>query len=287
MLIFLLFGNFILFIFKKGLQSFHFCGKMNWDVIKMKKLHFLVLALLCIVFFCSCGVKKVDSLQREKKDFPKRELSEREAGIKDSKIKVGIDESGFSEDFVRAFSKESGIDVETVRFGTFEDVRKAIENEEIQMYLGNFPKESKETIDFCVSAPYLKETASVLALSEDYIRNKETDIGGYIKNTAEEMLVENYFSNSKGYDNLDSLMNALSKKEVDCAFVNTSVFKKSGYFGQRYFEIDSCSYSLVAVFNQKDGELAKEADVFLAKLKASGEADDISEKYFGESLIVK
>lgn len=256
----------------------------------MKKFYFLFLLALCATFFCSCGVKKVDNRQKGKAVPPKKEVSEREAGlqsIKDGEFRVGINQSEFSKELVDAFAKENGLQVEVTYYNSLENAKKALDDEEIQMYLGDFPKESKDTIDFYVSSPYLKASSSVVSLSEDYSFNKETDVAGYVENTAQEMLVENYFANSKGYDNINSLMNALSSGKIDCAFVNTATFNKSGFFGKGYFECDTFSYSLVAVFKQENEELAKEAEVFFAKLKASGTADDISEKYFGENLIIK
>lgn len=253
----------------------------------MKKLCFLFLVVFCFAFLCSCGVKKVDNMKRENNTPPKKEISERETTLKDDGITVGIDKSEFSKDFIRAFSEESSIDVDTVVYTSFDDVKKDLENGKIQMYMGNFPKESGDTIDFCVSSPYLKGTSVVVSLNEDYDIDREKDLVGYIKNTSQELLVDNYCKNKKSYDNISSLMNALFANEVDCVLLDSFTFEKSGYSKNIYYVCDTYSYSLVAIFNQKESEFAKEVDLLLAKLKASGEADDISEKYFGENLILK
>lgn len=252
----------------------------------MKKLCFLFFLVIFVTFLCSCGVKKVNQSEKGNTIPPKKSV-QREKNTKDDKIVIGIDKSKFSEDFVEALSNENDLETEIKKFGSLEDAMLAVQNGEVKMYLGNFPKESKNTIGFCVSAPYLKGCTSVVTLTEEYSCNKGNDVAGYIENSAQELLVGNYFSNSKGYKNIYALMNALSKKEISCAFVNTADFKKSSYFENGYFENDSYSYSLVAIYNQNDVELAKEFDVYLAKLKASGEADELSEKYFGENLILK
>ena len=259
---------------------------MSKDVIKMKKFNFLFLLVLCAVFFSSCGIQKVSN-EPEEKITPPKSISEWDAILKQNQMTVGINRTEFAELFVEALGKESGLQLEVIEYASFEDAKKAVENKEVQMYVGNFPKESRDTIDFSVSSPYLKSTSDIIALSEDYKPDKDNDTAGVIRESTEMFLVDNYFNNYVVYDNIHQLFSALVNKKISCAFIDTLLFEKSGYSKNEYFVFDTYPYSLVAVYNQKSTEVAREMEVWIAKLKASGEADDISEKCFGENLIFK
>lgn len=252
----------------------------------MKKLCFLFLLLMCVSFFCSCGVKKVHN-KTEEKIIPPKSISEWDAILKQNKMAVGVNKTEFARLFVESLSKESGLQLEVLEYASFDEAKKAIEDKEIQMYIGNFPKESKSSIDFSVSSAYLKSTSDIVALSDDYKLDKDNDTAGVIRESTQMFLVDNYYNNYVVYDNIQQLFSALVNKKISCAFVDTLDFENSGYSKNGYFVFDTYPYNLVAVYNQNSSEVAREMDVWIAKLKASGEADSISEKCFGSNLIFK
>ncbi len=234
---------------------------------------------------CMC-CKKIDTSQNNKSSSVKVATSW-DRILYENKIVIGTDGSSFNKKLVEALKKEMSVNVEAISYKDFEKAGEAIKNNEIDMYMGMFPKQSALSIDYCLSEPYLQSTVNVVSLSKDYNINKKEDTAAVLKNSAEEMTAEMYCENYKVYNSVGAMFAALKNKQVNCVLIDEIVFENSGYNTKRYFVCDSYPYNLVAIFNEKEGDIAKEMNIYLAKIKASGEAGEISNNHFGKDIIYK
>ncbi len=252
----------------------------------MKKLLLLVIVILTVMITNACAVKKIDT-SHNTKHIPVKATTSWDRILKENKLVIGTDGSSFNKNLVEALKKEMSINIEMVSYKDFEKAGEAIKNNEIDMYMGMFPKETALSIDFSLSEPYLQSTVNVVSLSEDYKIDKKEDTVAVLKNSAEAMTAEMHCENYKEYGSVGALFSALNSRQADCVLIDEIVFENSGYNTKKYFVCDSYPYNLVAIFNEKDSDIAKEMNVYFAKIKASGEAGEISRNHFGKDIIYK
>jgi len=252
----------------------------------MKKL--VLTALLAVIVFMTgaCAVKKIDTSHNTKK-IPSKPVTSWDRILNENKLVIGTDGSSLNINLAGALKKEMNIEVETVVYGDFEKVGNALKENKIDMYMGKFPKESPKSIEFLLSEPYLKSTINVISLNEDYVPDKKNHIAAVLKNSAEAMTEDAIFENCKEFNSVGAMFQALKNAQVSCVLLDEVIFENSGYQNSGYFVCDSYPYNLVALFNESDTEIANEMNIYLAKIKASGVAGEISHNYFGKDIIYK
>ena len=252
----------------------------------MRKLLLIVAIIITSITTGACAVKKIDTSYNTK-NSPVKTVTSWDKILKDNKIVIGTDGSTFNKSLAEALKKEMSVDAEVISYADFEKAGDAVKNSEIDMYLGMFPKEAQISIDYCLSEPYLQSTVNVVSLSQDYKLNKEEDIVAVLKNSAEEKTASIYCENYKVYNSVEAMFLALNNKQVNAVLVDEIVFERAGYNTKRHFVCDSYPYNLVAIFNENKSDIAKEMNIYLAKIKASGTASEISREYFGKDIIYK
>ncbi len=252
----------------------------------MKKLLLSVILIAVIMMTGACAVKKIDTSQSTKKVQPKV-ITAWDEILEKNEIVIGVDGSSFNNNLVEALKTEMNINTVTSVFNSFDEASESLKNKEIDMYIGMFPKESALSIDYALSEPYLQSTTNVIAKSQDYKINRETDKAGVLKGSAEERTASLLFNEYILYNSVGQLFNALINGKVNCILLDEVIYGNSGYDNGGYFVCDSYPYNLVAIFNEKDSEITKEMNIYLAKIKASGIAGEISREYFGKDIIYK
>ncbi len=246
---------------------------------------FVVLTFI-VLMTNACAVKKVDTLHDTKKVSQKASTSW-DRILEKNKIVIGIDGNSLNKNLVDALKKEMNIDVETVVYKDFVKAGEAVKANEVDMYMGMFPKESSLSIEYAMSEPYLQSSFVVVSRDDEFVADKKNDTAAILKNTAEAMAVGSFFENSREFSSVGAMFQALNNSSVDCVLVDEIIFENSLYNTDRYHICDSYPYSLVALFNENDAETAKEMNIYLAKIKASGVAGEISRNYFGKDIIYK
>lgn len=200
-----------------------------------------------------------------------------------NQLKIGVSENKFCDELIDAFAVELGIPVVKVKAG--DDFKALLENETIDMYWGLYPKEAYDSFDFTFSTPYLTSTAVLITLAE-----KESKIAsvGAIKNSAEAVLANEKCESVKLYGSVGELQKALNTGVLDAILINNCDYENTKYFlSDRYELKDSSMYNLVITFKDGHTDVAAEIDKTLAKIKASGVASEICEKWYGKDLISK
>ena len=77
-------------------------------------------------------------------------------------------------------------------------------------------------------------------------------------------------------------------KKADAILMNICDYEKSDYVNSKQYVVkDTTMYNLVVAFKDGYTDIAHEVDRALAKIKASGIASEISEKWYGKDLISK
>lgn len=252
----------------------------------MRKLLLIVVIMITAITTGACAVKKIDTSYNTK-NSPVKAFTSWDRILEENKIVIGTDGSTFNKNLAEALKKEMSVNVEVISYSDFEKAGEAVKNSEIDMYLGMFPKESALSIDYSLSEPYLQSTSVVVSLSEDYNINKKEDAVAVLKNSAEEKTVSMYCDNYKIYNSVGAMFSALNSRQVSSVLIDEIVFEKSGYNTKKYFVCDSYPYNLVAIFNENESDTSKEMNIYLAKIKASGIAGEISRGYFGKDIIYK
>ena len=249
----------------------------------------MVVMIVIVITTGGCAVKKIDTSHSTSgtKNIPVKSVTSWDRILEENKIIIGTDGSTFNKNLAEALKKEMIIDVEVLLYSDFEKAGEAVKNSEIDMYLGMFPKESALSIDYSLSEPYLQSTSVVVSLSQDYNINKKEDTVAVLKNSAQEKTASMYCDNHKSYNSVGAMFSALNSHNVSSVLIDEIVFEKSGYNTKKYYVSDSYPYNLVAIFNENGSDIAKEMNIYFAKIKASGTASEISRQYFGKDIIYK
>ena len=255
----------------------------------MRKLLLMAVMIVTVITTGACAVKKIDTSHTtgSTKNIPVKAVTSWDRILEENKIVIGTDGSTFNKNLAESLKKEMGVDVEIISYSDFEKAGEAVKNGEIDMYLGMFPKETALSIDYYLSEPYLQSTSVVVSLSQDYKINKKEDTVAVLKNSAEEKTVSMYCDNYKAYNSVGAMFLALNSSQASSVLIDEIVFEKSGYNTNKYFVCDSYPYNLVAIFNENESDIAKEMNIYLAKIKASGTASEISRENFGKDIIYK
>lgn len=269
----------------------------------MKKHLTLLMLVITAVIICSCAVKKADveipvdksSVQKSDSDgaesisenSEKKDEPEWDRIVKEKKIFVGISNQEFNRRLVEELKLEMGMEAEITRFDSFDDAAEALKNKDIDMYIGEFPKESKRSLEFALSDAYIQGTSVVIGKSEDYKADKNEDVAGVLTGSAEEKTVDLYFNNHLSFSSHYELFSALNSGKISCVFIDEYSYEKSGFKRDGLYVCDSYVYNLIAIFNEQCTDVASEMNVYLAKVKASGVAGEISEEIYGKDIIYK
>ena len=266
----------------------------------MKKHLLLLMLVITAVMICSCAVNKTDKVipadksvthkiddDGAEKASEKKEESEWDRIVKDKKILVGISDREFNRRLVEELKPEMGMDVEITQFASFDDAAEALKNKDIDMYIGEFPKESKRSLEFALSDAYIQGTSVIIGKSEDYKVDKNKDVAGVIRGSAEEKTVDLYFNEYLGFSSYYELFSALNSGKISCVFIDENEYEKSGFKREDLYVCDSYVYNLIAIFNEQCTDVASKMNVYLAKVKASGVASEISEEVYGKDVIYK
>ena len=253
----------------------------------MKKILYAIFIITMIFSITSCkkGEVKTDgAIQPKTSDSPhwKKIISKNE-------LKIGVPdtENGFCSELIDAFAKELGIPV--TKIVTDSDFKILLEDGTIDMYWGLYPKEASNSFDFTFSTPYATTTAVLITLAGNASKpDTKNDVIGIVKNSAEEFLAEGKYENIKSFNSVNELMSSLQNGNIRFAMLNNCEYEGSAYASSDKFIIqDTSMYNLVIAFKDGYTDLAAETDKTLAKIKASGDASEISIKWYGKDLISK
>ncbi len=252
-----------------------------------------ILCILCIipVLLClgACG-KKAQPTSGDIKPKTASVSPNWQKIAEKNEVKIGVPslENNFDNELIDEFARELNIPVTKILTKNT-DFKTAISDGSIDMYWGLYPKEAKDSIDYTLSTPYLTTTALLLKnASSNKTADKETSVVGAVKNSPEEIIASDKFANVKTYNSESEVLEALKAGSIDFASVNNSTYEKSKYAESGQFsEENSSMYNLVIVFKNGYTDVATEADKVLAKVKASGKASEVCEKWYGKDLISK
>lgn len=256
----------------------------------MKKI-LLTLCVIAIAFglaSCKGKTKSDEPVNKNGALQPKNTASEAPNWKKiaeNNELKIGVSENegGFCDELIDAFTVELGIPVVKVKAG--DDFKALLEDGTIDMYWGLYPKEASDSFDFTFSSPYLTSTAVLITLTG---RGSEIASVGAVKYSAEATLAKEKGESVKLYENVGELRNALNAGVLDAILINNCDYESSEYFSSDSYELkDSSMYNLVIAFKDGHTDVAAEIDKTLAKIKASGVASEICEKWYGKDLISK
>lgn len=258
----------------------------------MKKILCVIYLIVAILMFGACGEDKVSQPTNSGLQ-PKlaANTSHWQKIVKDNEIKIGVPslENSFCNELIDAFDKELNIPVKKIKAENTSDIKEMLENGEIDMYWGLYPKEAPNSLDFSFSAPYLTTTAVFITDSKAFgSLDKNDQIVGVLKNSAEEFLVTGNYSNVKTYNSYKELWDALIFGRLTTVAINKCDYEKSKYSSFSKYDLsDTQMYNLVIAFKDGYTDLATEIDKTVAKIKASGIASEICEKWYGKDLISK
>ena len=206
-----------------------------------------------------------------------------------NELKIGVPstENSFYNELIDAFAKE--LDIPVTKISADGDFKKLLEDGTIDMYWGLYPKEAPDSFDFTFSTPYVTTTAVLLTLADNTeAADTKNNVIGVVKNSAEALLAAGKYENIKTYDSVKELWTALGYGNVNCIMMNNCDYESSDYFSSDKFRVqDTAMYNLVIAFKDGYTDLAAETDKTLAKIKASGVASEICEKWYGKDLISK
>lgn len=256
----------------------------------MKKILYAIFIIAIAFCFSSCkkGKESENDVKSTGEIKPKNSASEAvnwKKIVEKNELKIGIPETdnGFCAELADAFAKELNIPVSKIKTET--DFKPQLEDGAIDMYWGLYPKEAANSFDFTFSAPYATSTANLIVLSGS---DEKTDIIGALNSSAEALLADGKYSETKLYGSLSELQSALANGSVDGIMLNSCTYESSDYLSSDKFLIkDTLMYNLVIIFKDGHTDVAAEIDKTMAKIKASGVASEICEKYYGKDLISK
>ena len=256
----------------------------------MKKILCVICIITSLFSFGACD-KKTSEIPVSESVQPKAvdEAVNWQKIIKSNEIKIGVPliSNSFDSELIDAFSKELNISVKKVLVKDTESFGELLENGEIDMYWGLYPKEALNSIDYTLSVPYFTSTVAVVCFSgyEDKF-SKESSVVGVVKDSPEEILVADKINSFKTYKSIDELLYLLKMGYIEYAVLDSHQFEASKYYNSEVYKIvDSQMYNLVIAFKEGYKDVKMETEKVLAKIKASGVASEICEKWYGKDLI--
>ena len=251
----------------------------------MKKILFAILVIAMAFNMTSCNKdelpNKVDGTLHPKTSS---ELNNWKKIVADNELKIGVTSEGlsFCNELIDEFGKELNVSIKKIVVN--ENFKDKLEKGDIDMFWGLYPKEAQDSFDYTVSSPYLTSTSVLITIAG----NENISSVGVLKNSAEEKLAKGKYEHIKTYKNLNELWTALGYRKTDSILMNICDFEKSDYVNSKQYVVkDSTMYNLVVAFKDGYTDIAHEVDRALAKIKASGIASEISEKWYGKDLISK
>lgn len=251
----------------------------------MKKILFAILIIAMAFNMTSCNKDELPP-KNEGALHPKTssELDNWKTIIENNELKIGVTTSGlsFCSELIDEFEKELNIPVKKIVVDN--EFSDELNDAVIDMYWGLYPKEASDSFDYTLSSPYLTSTAVLLTVAG----TENISSVGVLKNSAEEKLANGKYEHIKTYKNLNELWTALGYRKTDAILMNNCDWEKSDYVNSKSYEIkDTTMYNLVVAIKDGYTDIAHEVDRALAKIKASGIASEISEKWYGKDLISK
>lgn len=257
----------------------------------MKKILCIICIITALFSMCACD-KSEENMPVSSGALQPKTVSEADNWqkiIKRNEVKIGVPslENNFDTELIDAFAKELNIPVTKVLVPDGKNFGELLENGEIDMYWGLYPKEALSSIKYTLSTPYLTSTAAVICFSgkeEEF--SKETSSLGAAKDSPEEILAYDKAKNVKIYSSADELLYAHKMGYIEFAVLDKHTFENSKYYNAEVYGFaDTQMYNLVIAFKDGYKDVAAETDKTLAKVKASGVASEICEKWYGKDLI--
>ena len=253
----------------------------------MKKLWFILILALLTVHCCGCE-KQEETFVTVSTPIEQEEPTKWDEIVQRNELKIGVPNTldTFDNQLIDAFSKELEIEVTKVQISDNETAILAIQDGDVDMLWGQIPATADTSAAFRLSTPYFNSTILYISKDPELILDHSTVVGA-LKDSAEEITVQNYYDTLKTYTNKNDLFYALNSGACDVILYNKALYENLPQKAENLHIVKEEPYELVIAFEHNNVAVCTEVEKILAKIKADGTASEICLKWYPTDLITK